>query len=238
MELKQISEHIYYTECDPKFDRPVLGYILGNDCAVMVDAGNSNAHTAAFTRAVQERGFPLPKYCVITHWHWDHTFGMHALCAETIVHVNTNRELRRLAALAWDDQSMQERLAAGTEIEFADQYIRAEYRCLDDIRVSTAGLTFSDHLAIHCGGLTCQCIHLPSAHSDDSVVIHVPEEGILFLGDIYNDDFYNGHARDLDKTRQLHDALLQLDFHTAVPGHSRPVSKEDVLRFLGQYLSR
>lgn len=238
MELKQISDHIYYTECDPRYDRPVLGYILGAECAVMVDAGNSASHAEAFTQAVQDRGFPLPMYCVITHWHWDHTFGMHALHAETVAHVNTNWELRRLSAWSWDDKSMQKRLAEGTEIEFADQHIRAEYHCLGDIRVSTAMLTFSDQLTIHCGGLTCRCIHLPSAHSNDSVVIHVPEEGILFLGDIYNDDFYHGHARDLDKTKQLRDALSQVDFHTAVAGHSRPVPKGDVLRFLDQCLSR
>lgn len=36
MELKQISNHIYYTECDPRYDWPVLGYILGAKCIVHV----------------------------------------------------------------------------------------------------------------------------------------------------------------------------------------------------------
>lgn len=238
MELKQLSDHIYYTDCDPAYDRPVLGYILGRECAVMVDAGNSGAHAGAFARAVEGRGFPLPRYCVLTHWHWDHTFGMHGVRGTTVAHVNTNRELERLSAWAWDDESMKKRLAEGVEIEFADQHIRAEYPRLEEIRVSTAELTFSDQLTIHCGGLTCRCLHLPSAHSQDSVVVHVPEEGVLFLGDIYNDDFYHGHARDREKTAQLRDGLLGLDFHTAVVGHGRPVAKEVVVRFLEGCLGR
>ena len=38
MELKQITTHVYYTECDSRTDRPVLGYILGSNQSVMVDA--------------------------------------------------------------------------------------------------------------------------------------------------------------------------------------------------------
>lgn len=103
MELKQITPHIYYTECDARTDRPVLGYILGSSQSVMVDAGNSTRHIADYNHALKQAGLPEPAYCVITHWHWDHTFGMHAVKAETIAHKNTNRELSRMSAWEWTD---------------------------------------------------------------------------------------------------------------------------------------
>lgn len=237
MELNQLSEHIYYTQCDPDVDRPVLGYILGDACAVMIDAGNSKNHVKDYEDACIRRGLRMPEYCVITHWHWDHTFGMHALSAQTIAHINTNRELRRLSSWAWNDEAMRSRLKAGLEIEFADQHIRAEYSRLEDIRVILAGRTFQDELTLDCGGVTCQCIHLPSAHSDDSVVILVPEEKALFVGDIYNDDFYHGHCRDMEKTERLYRALLKLEFETAVVGHGNPVKKADLIHFLKRFVS-
>lgn len=237
MELKQLSEHVYYTECDPSADRPVLGYVLGDTCTVMIDAGNSENHVRDYERTLDQYGLLKPQYCVITHWHWDHTFGMHALSAETVAHVNTNRELERLSSWVWNDEEMKRRLEEGLEIEFADQHIRAEYGALEDIRVTAADRTFQDAMTIDCGGVTCRCIHLPSAHSDDAVVVYVPEEKVLFVGDIYNDDFYHEHDRDMEKTKQLHDALAQLDFQTAVVGHSSPVSKQNILGFLKKCLA-
>ncbi|WP_420216674.1 hypothetical protein [Lacrimispora sp. AGF001] len=38
MRLNRLTENIYYTECDSNSDRPVLGYINGDRCSVMVDA--------------------------------------------------------------------------------------------------------------------------------------------------------------------------------------------------------
>lgn len=66
---------------------------------------------------------------------------------------------------------------------------------------------------------------------------YVPEEKILFIGNIYGDDFYQNHSRSLEKTQALYDALDGLDFSVAVPGHSGPVTKENLLQFLGGFLS-
>lgn len=237
MELKQIAAHVYYTECDPRTDRPVLGYILGSGQSVMIDAGNSAKHVADYNHAINQAGFPEPAYCVITHWHWDHTFGMHAVKAETIAHENANRELCRMTAWEWSDSAMKQRLESGEEIEFADTHIRAEYDCLQDIQVIPAKRLWEKDLVLDCKEVTCHCMYLPSAHSDDSLVIWIPEEKVLFVGEIYNDDFYNNHYRDPEKTNQLYKALEQIDFDVAVPGHSAPVKKMDLMNFLARILS-
>ncbi|MDU2490910.1 MAG: MBL fold metallo-hydrolase [Clostridium celatum] len=116
MELKQLTERIYYTESDPTCDRPVLGYILGDQCSVMIDAGNSESHVKDYNYAVGKKGFKKPKYCVITHGHWDHTFGMHALDVETIAHDKTNEELERMSSWAWNNGAMKQRLIISVDI--------------------------------------------------------------------------------------------------------------------------
>ena len=58
--------------------------------------GNSESHVKDYNYALRKKGFKKPKYCVITHGHWDHTFGMHSLDVETIAHDKTNEELERM----------------------------------------------------------------------------------------------------------------------------------------------
>lgn len=50
----------------------------------MVDSGNSKNHVEAFNEAVRNEGLRTPEFIAITHWHWDHTFGMHAVKGTTI----------------------------------------------------------------------------------------------------------------------------------------------------------
>lgn len=238
MKFTKITEHIYYSDFDTRVDRPVLGLVLGNNFSVMIDAGNSVNHVEDYNCFLKEKGFEKPKYCIITHWHWDHTFGMHALEMDTIACNKTNEELRRLSSWSWDDAAMKQRLITGEEIEFADEHIRAEYNNTEVIRVVPATITFDKMLIIDCGNVTCECLHLASAHSDDSVIIYIPEEKVIFIGDIYNDDFYNNHHRDLKKTERLYHELSEIDFDIAIPGHSEPISKSDILNFLHKFIEK
>ena len=63
MRLNRLTENIYYTECDSNSDRPVLGYINGDRCSVMVDAGNSTNHVKDYNFFLTQQGLKKPKYC-------------------------------------------------------------------------------------------------------------------------------------------------------------------------------
>lgn len=80
-------------------------------------------------------------------------------------------------------------------------------------------------------------MNLASVHSDDSVVVFIPEEKVLFIGDIYNDDFYDNHYCDIEKTKQLYDAPDKIDFEIAVLGHSNLVRKKEVINFLERFIN-
>ncbi len=86
MELKRLCEHIWNMPFETERDRPNLGYVKGGNWSLAIDAGHSAAHTKAFYALLEKENLPLPSLTVLTHWHWDHTFGMHAvngLCAQT-----------------------------------------------------------------------------------------------------------------------------------------------------------
>ena len=63
-----------------------------------MDAGHSADHTREFYRALEEAGLPLPELTVLTHWHWDHTFGMHAVHGLCLASERTNRYLEDFRA--------------------------------------------------------------------------------------------------------------------------------------------
>ena len=127
MMLKKISECIYYLPPDSETDRPVLGYIRGDRYSLMVDAGNSSNHVDIFNRELTKLGLPLPDYVAITHWHWDHTFGMSAVNGKTIANRLTNDQLNIVKNWTWSDDAMAKRLQTGEDIEFSR--CRGTFRC-------------------------------------------------------------------------------------------------------------
>ena len=94
MKLNRLTERIWIYPFEERRDRPNLGYIRGDRWSLAVDAGHSEEHTLAFYKALEEAGLPLPDLTVLTHWHWDHTFGMHAVNGLCLAGEGTDRHLR------------------------------------------------------------------------------------------------------------------------------------------------
>lgn len=79
MGLNKLTNRIYFLEQDPEVDRPMLAYLKGDKISLAIDAGYSASHVQDFYRAIESEQFNKPDFTVITHWHYDHTFGMHAI---------------------------------------------------------------------------------------------------------------------------------------------------------------
>jgi len=238
MELRRLTDRVFYTMFSKESDRPVLGYINGQKCSLMVDSGNSKNHVELFNEALRNEGFRKPEIIAITHWHWDHTFGMHAVEGVTIAHKKTNEKLAEIALWGWTDSEMKKRLAEEVEIEFADTCIRKEYPSLSEIRVVTSDISFNGYMEIDLGGIVAELHHVASPHSDDSVCIFVPQERVLFIGDAVGVDYYNNCYLDKDKLHSLITAIEGFDFDTCVVGHAEPVSKQKIVSIMNSLLER
>jgi len=235
--LKRLTERIWYQEADEKTDRPVLGYISGEKSSLMVDAGNSREHAALMLDGLVRCGLPYPRYVAITHWHWDHCYGMCGIDAVSVANLETNLKLIEMTTWEWTDRSMARRIETGEDILFCDENIRREYPDRSRIDVRTADIIFDGILEFDLGGVTCILMKLPNSHSEDSIIVYVPEEKVVFLGDITSEDFHNStgsHHR--EKLGMLIEALEWLDFEIGVHGHDEPRSKEYVLGYLREDL--
>ena len=50
-------------------------------------------------------------------------------------------------------------------------------------RIRLPDVVFETKLEIHLGNLTCSLERIGGDHSADSTVVHVPEQGVAFIGD-------------------------------------------------------
>lgn len=232
MDLTKVTERIYYLINDRETDRPVLGYIKGDKYSLMVDAGNSKNHVEKFNKSTEELNLRAPDYVAITHWHWDHTYGMHGVTGKTIACQTTNEQLKVMSQWKWTDEAMKNRILKGEDIEFADTNIRKEYKTLEDIKVITADIVFKNDLEIDLGGLTVILKNVVSPHSEDSVIVYVPDEKVVFIGDAYGVDYYNNCEYDPSKLQSLINTLKNLDFNICFPGHSAPINKTEIIEYL------
>ncbi len=76
--LKKLTDYVYCFPHSEETDRPVLGLICGEKYSFIVDAGIFLRMHHHFRRSGKNGRPSNPKEKAITHWHWDHTFGIHA----------------------------------------------------------------------------------------------------------------------------------------------------------------
>ena len=182
-QLAQLSQHIFWYSPDGRTDRPILGVVVGRRKSLMIDAGASTEHAATFLTALDDAGIPAPAYLVLTHWHWDHIFGMSALNVPLIAQAGTAAQLAVLRTYTWDDDALDARVAAGVEIPFCQEMIKAELPSRRDIDLRSPDIVFSRELTINLGGISCELHHVGGDHASDSTIVYVPEDKVLFLGD-------------------------------------------------------
>ncbi|MBR5521694.1 MAG: MBL fold metallo-hydrolase [Oscillospiraceae bacterium] len=244
--FNKISDRIYIQPPEHYTDRPNIGLIKGERYTLMFDAGNSGANVAELKNRLESQGLPQPDFLVVSHWHWDHTFGMHRWSAVTIAGKETNSQLQKMAQWKWDDESMAKRLETGEDIVFCDEMIKREYQDRNLIKVVPADMEFDGSMIIDLGGVTCHLVHIRGPHSSDAIGCYIPEEKFIFLGDSNGKDLYGKpwhfdieHEEDfMDETAKIpyDDDLVKeylsvldtFDFDRCIGGHADIMTKEEL----------
>ena len=224
--LQRISKHVWIFPFDSHKDRPNLGYILGDEKALAVDAGHSSSHVEDFYDAIQSKGMPLPQFTVITHWHWDHSFGMHAVNGETLARIETSDKLAQIMAEMETDPDKARRFLA------SDLTIRREYAGGVPLKVVPADIIVDEDQTIDLGGVIVELRKSASPHTDDALLVYVPGDRVLFVGDAQLGEFPSWRM-DWGKLAALADTVRKLDVDVVIDGHWKPYTKEQFLAEIG-----
>ena len=201
-------------------DRPNLGYVKGDHWSLAIDAGHSAAHVKEFYTLLERENLPLPGMTVLTHWHWDHTFGMHAVNGLTLANDRTNGYLSE-----WKDKIEKN---GPEEFLAIHESIRREYGTDTEVIVKKADMVFSGEIVLDLGGCIVKVITADAPHTDDSALVYVKDDKTLFLGDSTCDDFFTGIKRP-DLCRKLADTIRGINPEICMEGHWVPTDPEDTL---------
>jgi glyoxylase-like metal-dependent hydrolase (beta-lactamase superfamily II) len=100
-------------------------------------------------------------------------------------------------------------------------------------------LTLEDHMRLYHGEFVLDLYHLGRGHTDGDVVIHLPQQKIVFMGDLFAtyDPYVHlihyaagGSLREWSRTLER---ALALDFDTVIPGHGGPTDRAHLETYLG-----
>jgi glyoxylase-like metal-dependent hydrolase (beta-lactamase superfamily II) len=188
--------------------RPNAGFVITSAGVVVIDALASPEQGRGFVRAIRRVTAQPIKWLVLTHHHPDHHFGgvvFRRLGAKVLAHPDR----RVLASEAGEDALIADwvrvvGLDAMRGFEFADQPDRPV--------ADTDTLRLGEHELV--------IAHPGAAHSAGDLMIWLPNERVLFAGDILVED---GVTMIVDgSSGALLEALASIDSlapSTLVPGH-------------------
>lgn len=227
MKLFKLNDYIYYTDHEQLRDRPRLGYIKGDKFSVAIDAGHSDNHLNEFYSLLKENELPLPSLTILTHWHWDHTFAMHAVNGLTLASEKTNNHLI--------DFIHQQNKENDFKFRKFDKSIENEYPIDKDIIVKPADITFQNKITIDLGITKLEVFECISPHTDDCTLIFLPKEKLLFVGDgvcgvppTFKVDPIIGE--------QMIDVLNSIDFDISIGGHWDNKNKNELIELVREYI--
>lgn len=219
-EAARIGEHVYWLPPGLP-DRPSLCAVTGRRGTIWLDAGASAAHAREFMGFLDGHRVAAPSHVVLTHSHWDHVFGADELGAHVIAHELTATYLEQLAATDWSDEALDHRVESAAVSPQHAANVKAELPSPREIRIAPAEIVFATGLDIDLGGVRAQVRHVGGDHADDSTVVFVEPDQLLFLGDCLYESPRGSYTNEHFET--LVDAVLDFDAHLYVGGHEQDV---------------
>ncbi|AYE35231.1 MBL fold metallo-hydrolase [Clostridium septicum] len=237
--LNKVTDRVYYMDYVEQGDRAVIGLVIGDNYSLVIDGGNSKEHAEKFLEYVSKLNIPKIKYLVLTHWHWDHVFGIKTINAINIVQKESNEKIKWLKTLKWTDEAIDERVKNGEEIDFCREHIKIEMPNSNrNIEIPSADIVFNEEIEIDLGGIIVKAIHIPCDHSNDSTIIWIPKEKVTFLGDALYLDMYHGEwSYSREKFYPLLEKLKNQKSNYYIPAHHPKYDNNSFNEFVSYQIS-
>ncbi len=218
--MNKFSDRIYYMMHDDTNDEPYLFYIKGDRFSIQIDAGNSPKSFEMFEKIQEKENLDKPSLLVLTHWHWDHTFGLVSAKCPILATNKTQEYLKDVQSWKWTEEAMQERIKNKKDIPFCYEKMHVEYPDISKIKTRLADIVIDSKVSIDLGGISCELIPHDSPHTRDALFIYIPSEKVLIGGDGEYEDYYDNDSKyDLSRLRDFIAFVSSIDFEYYLHGH-------------------
>ena len=213
----RLTPNVYLVQGDPGVASAAnrgfnsnAAFVATADGVVVIDALGTPALGRALLRAIRDTTDRPVRRVILTHYHADHSYGLGAL--------------REVGAEIWahgEGRSYLESADAQRRVAQRRSELAPWFDAGSPLVPATRWLT--DDASFSMGGVRFEIVYLGPAHSPEDVTIVLPDEGVVFSGDI----LFAGRipfVGEADSRRWLAaiDRLLQRRPRLLVSGHGPP----------------
>jgi glyoxylase-like metal-dependent hydrolase (beta-lactamase superfamily II) len=203
VDFDRVSERVLVVKSGKVYTDQIIA-LASKKGLVVIDTGKSPTLTEKYRKVIeQEFGRNDFAYVINTHFHFDHTSGNQIFPEAVIIAHETSPERmrqfdrerpnfvtqRRAVITQWENQLKTLEPDSEGALRLVDLIGSAEIMC-DDLEnnyiLTLPTLTFNDRLSLDMGDLTFNLIYFGEGrHTGDDIIIHCPEEKLLFTGDLF-----------------------------------------------------
>jgi 2-keto-4-pentenoate hydratase/2-oxohepta-3-ene-1,7-dioic acid hydratase in catechol pathway/glyoxylase-like metal-dependent hydrolase (beta-lactamase superfamily II) len=235
--LHSVGERVWaWTLPDGGYGWSNAGLVAGDGASLLVDTLFDLALTREMLDAMRPITSSAPiTHAVLTHSNGDHTHGNQLLGSSVRIIAATGTAEEVAHGMAPEMLTMTQVADLGP---VGTPYARERFGPFDfsGITVRNADRTFDHELVVDVGGRHVNLLDLGPAHTAADTVVHVPDAGVLYAGDL----LFIGctpivWAGPISNWVAACDTMIALDAPTVVPGHG-PITDPDGIRAVRGYI--
>lgn len=232
--LIQLTPHTWLLphDPDPVAVQSSIGVIATRKESVLVDAGNSPRLARLLKAELIRVGLPPASRIIYTHHHWDHTYGACEFDVPVIAHVRCREYLQAESRKPWSQEYLQEEIRRDPRLTASYQARANAIEEWDSFRIVLPEEVFEQEILIDLDELVLELEHVGGAHADDSIVVRLPQEGVMFLGDCYYPPPLHLRGPDAAPSLEMLRKLQNPAYPLYVEGHGSPFTHAELLEFL------
>lgn len=216
---------------------------------LIIDTHCSPATMNTIMRLVEEEfGKTEIAFVINTHGDYDHTAGNQLFAGATIIgHTRCPDHMRRFPAnspqtirsLTSDISELEETLR-NTDYQVRDELreeITLRKEILESIKheyiVTPPAKTFDDTLTLHLDDISVHLFYCGAAHTDNDIIIYIPEEQLVLSGDLFTSKSSFGFSvSPTSDGKRVLTAMSTILHHPSgvkyvIPGHGAVMSGDD-----------
>jgi glyoxylase-like metal-dependent hydrolase (beta-lactamase superfamily II) len=174
----EVTPRVYYVQGQPGIASAAnegynsnAGFVITDEGVVVIDALGTPALGEALLAAIRATTPKPVRRVIVTHYHADHFYGL--------------EPLKRAGAEVWAHVRAREYLDSGEGARRLEQRARDLFPWVENnMALVPADRWVEGDTAFTLGGVRFEVSHFGPAHSPEDLIVALPQEGVIFSGDI------------------------------------------------------